>query len=150
MRITYRIFALLIALEVIVQAAAIAWGFFGLGKWIEAGNTLNKSVLDCRDCRPSFTEENGLMIHGINGSLIVPALGLLFLIVSFFTRNKTLMLWAAITFALVLIQAEVLPELASTYPIYGALHGVNALLVFSAAAIAWRKAKAPALVPPTA
>lgn len=52
---TYRILALLIALEVVVQATAIAWAFFGFGKWIEAGNTFNKTVLECRDCGWNFT-----------------------------------------------------------------------------------------------
>jgi hypothetical protein len=147
MRKTYRIVALLIAVEVVVQAAALAWAFFGLGKWIDDGNTFNKTMLECRDCPWNFTEERGFMIHGLNGFLIIPVLGLVLLIVSFFTRDKTLIRWAGITFALILIQSQLLPELGRHFPIFGALHGLNALLLFTAAIVSWRKAKAPAPVP---
>ena len=148
MRKIYRIVALLIAVEVVVQAAALAWALFGLGKWIDDGNTFNKTMLEeCRDCPWNFTEERGFMIHGLNGFLIIPVLGLVLLIVSFFTRDKMLIRWAGITFALILIQSQLLPELAREFPIFGALHGLNALLLFIAAIVTWRKAKAPAPVP---
>ena len=147
MRKTFRIFALLIAVEVLVQATAVAWAFFGLGKWIDAGNTFNKTMLECRDCPWNFTEERGFMIHGLNGGLIIPVLGLVLLIVSFFSRNKTFIQWGAIIFALVIIQSQVLPPLGRTYPIFGALHGLNALLLFTAAVIGWRKARTPAPSP---
>jgi hypothetical protein len=68
MRKTYRIVALLIAVEVVVQAAALAWALFGLGKWIDDGNTFNKAMLECRDCPWNFTEERGFMIHGRTGT----------------------------------------------------------------------------------
>src|SRR4029453_15967570 len=100
MRKTYRIVALLIAVEVVVQAAALAWAFFGLGKGIGAGNTFNKTMLECRDCPWNFTEERGFMIHGLNGFLIIPVLGLVLLIVSYFTKDKTLLRWSGITFGL--------------------------------------------------
>ena len=87
------------------------------------------------------------MIHGLNGGLIIPVLGLVLLIVSFFTRNKTFIQWGAIIFALVIIQSQVLPPLGRTYPVFGALHGVNALLLFTAAVIGWRKARTPAPSP---
>jgi hypothetical protein len=41
MRTTYRVLAYLVALEVAVQAAAIAFAVFGLGLWIEDGGTLD-------------------------------------------------------------------------------------------------------------
>lgn len=147
MKKTYRIVALLIAVEVVVQAAALAWAFFGLGKWIAAGNTFNKTMLECSDCPWNFTEERGFMIHGLNGFLIIPVLGLVLLVVSFFTRDKMLIRWAGITFALILIQSQLLPELGRQFPIMGALHGLNALLLFTAAIVTRSKAKAPAPVP---
>jgi hypothetical protein len=147
MRKTYRIFALLIALEVLVQAAAVAWALFGLGKWIDAGNTFNKTMLECQDCPWNFTEERGFMIHGLNGFLIIPVLGLVLLIVSFFTRNKNLIQWAGIIFALVIIQSQLLPALGREYPVFGALHGVNALLLFAAAVVGSRKARTRAPAP---
>ncbi len=143
MRKTYRVLAMLIAIEVVVQAAAVAWALFGLGAWINEGNTLNKTMLECRDCPFSFTEERGFIIHGLNGALLIPVLSLALLIVSFFTRDKTLIRWAALTFGLVIIQSQILPYAGREYPVFGALHGLNALLLFLAALVTWRKAKAP-------
>jgi hypothetical protein len=147
MRKAYRIVALLIAVEVVVQAAALAWAFFGLGKWIDDGNTFSKAMLECRDCPWNFTEERGFMIHGLNGFLIIPVLGLVLLVVSCFTKDKMLIRWAGITFALILIQSQLLPGLGREFPIFGALHGLNALVLFTAAIVTWRKAKVPAPAP---
>jgi hypothetical protein len=144
MRKTYRILALLVALEVVVQAAALAWAMFGLGAWIDEGNTFNKTMLECRDCPWNFTEERGFMIHGINGALVIPVLALALLIVSFFTRDKVLVRWAALTFGLVIVQSQVLPYAGRDYPVFGALHGLNALVLFATALATWRKAKVPA------
>ena len=149
MRKTYQILALLIAVEVVVQATALAWAVFGLGVWIDDGNTMNKTMLECRDCPWNFTEERGFMIHSVNGMIVIPALALVLLIVSFFTRDKILIRWAALTFGLVIVQSQVLPFAGRENPVFGALHGLNALLLFAAALVTWRKAKAPAPAPAT-
>jgi hypothetical protein len=138
MRKTYRILALLVAVEVVVQAAALAWAMFGLGAWIDEGNTFNKTMLECRSCPWNFTEERGFMIHGLNGAVVIPVL---------FTRDKVLVRWAGLTFGLVIVQSQVLPFIGREYPVFGALHGLNALLVFAAALATSRKAKAPAPAP---
>jgi hypothetical protein len=147
MRKTYRILALLVAVEVVVQAAALAWAMFGLGAWIDEGNTFNKTMLECRSCPWNFTEERGFMIHGLNGAVVIPVLSLALLIVSFFTRDKVLVRWAGLTFGLVIVQSQVLPFIGREYPVFGALHGLNALLVFAAALATSRKAKPPAPAP---
>jgi hypothetical protein len=147
LRKTYRVLALLIAVEVVVQATAIAWALFGLGSWIDDGNTFNKTMMECRDCPWNFTEERGFMIHGLNGALLIPLLSLALLIVSFFTRDRTLVGWASLTFALVIIQSQVLPYAGREYPVFGALHGLNALMVFAAAVVTWRKGRVPAPEP---
>lgn len=144
MRKTYRILALLIAVEVVVQAAALAWAMFGLGAWIDEGNTFNKTMLECRDCPWNFTEERGFMIHGLNGMILIPVLALALLVVSFFVRDQTLLRWAGLVFVLVMVQSQLLPFIGREYPVFGALHGLNALLLFAAALVTWRKAKAPA------
>ena len=46
MRATYRVLAYLLALEVVVQAAAIAWAVFGLSTWIEDGGVLDKAGME--------------------------------------------------------------------------------------------------------
>jgi hypothetical protein len=147
MRKTYRTLAFLVALEVIVQAAALAWAIFGLGKWINEGNTFDETMLECRDCPWNFTEERGFMIHSLNGLLVIPVIALLLLIVSFFTRDRSLVGWAGLTFALVIIQSQFLPFLGREYPVFGALHGLNALLLFATALVTWRKARARAPEP---
>ena len=144
MRKTYQVLALMVALEVIVQAAALAWAIFGLGKWIDDGNTFNKTMMECSDCPWNFTEERGFMIHALNGFLVIPVLSLALLIVSFFVRDRALVGWAGLTFALVIIQSQFLPFLGREYPVFGALHGLNALLLFASAIVTWRKARARA------
>jgi hypothetical protein len=141
MRKTYRILALLIAVEVVVQAAALAWAMFGLGAWIDEGNTFNKTMLECSDCPWNFTEERGFMIHGLNGMILIPLLSLVLLVVSFFVRDKTLLRWAGLVFVLVMVQSQVLPYAGREYPVFGALHGLNALVLFAAALATWRKGK---------
>ncbi|KQZ69999.1 MULTISPECIES: hypothetical protein [unclassified Nocardioides] len=136
MRNAYRVLAYLIALEVVIQASAIAWAFFGFGKWIEDGNVFNKATLDCDDCGWNFYAERGFMIHGLNGAMIIPAISLIFLVVSFFAKVPGGVKYAGILFVLVIIQSQVLPGLGHEYPIFGAVHGLNALLVFGLAVVA--------------
>ncbi|RJS47061.1 hypothetical protein [Nocardioides cavernaquae] len=142
MRKAYQVLAFLIALEVVVQATAIAWGFFGFGVWIDEGNTFSKAQLDCRDCPWNFTAERGFMIHGINGFMIVPLLSLIFLIVSFFAKVPRGVWWAFAVFVLVMLQSQVLPGLARDVdPAFGALHGLNALVLFAAAVMAGKRVR---------
>ncbi len=44
MKQVYRVLAFLIAAGVAIQAASIAYGMFGLIKWIEEGGTLDQST----------------------------------------------------------------------------------------------------------
>lgn len=142
MKTVYQVFAFLIALEVVIQATAIAWGLFGFGVWIDEGNTFSKAQLDCRDCPWNFTEERGFMIHGINGFMVVPLLSLIFLIVSFFAKIPKGVWWAFAVFVLVILQSQILPGLArDVNPAFGALHGLNALVLFAVAIMAGKRAK---------
>ena len=45
-------------------------------------------------------------MHGINGIFVIPALALLLLIVSFFTKVRGAIKWAAIVFVLVVVQGQ--------------------------------------------
>jgi hypothetical protein len=146
-RKTYRILAALVALEVLIQAAAVAWAIFGLGKWIDEGNTFNKTMLECRDCPWHFPEERGFMVHGLNGMIVIPVLALALLVVSFFVKDKVLLRWSGLVFALVMVQSQVLPFVGREYPVFGGLHGLNSLLLFSAAPVPRRKSAQPAAVP---
>src|SRR3954464_15703649 len=84
MRTVYRVSAWIVAVEVLVQAAAISYAIFGLGKWIQEGGVLDKSVMESRVS--AFPEEVGFMVHGLNGMMVVPVAAVLLLVVSFFAK----------------------------------------------------------------
>ena len=87
MRKTYQILANTIAALVVVQAAMIAWAFFGLTQWInEDGGVLNKQALECTDCE-RFTAEWGFAFHMFFiGLRAIPLITLVLLVVSFFAK----------------------------------------------------------------
>jgi hypothetical protein len=141
MRGVYRFFAGLIALEVLVQAAAIAYAVFGLGYWIDQGkgHSLDKAALDNNQSL-GFHGEGGFALHGMNGMMIIPIIALLFLIVSFFAKVPGGVKWAALTFLFVVIQV-MLGLFAHSVPALGILHGPNAIIVFGLAVTAFMKAR---------
>ena len=137
MRATYRVLAYLLALEVVVQAAAIAWAVFGLSTWIENGGVLDKAGMESDST--VFDGVLGFAIHGINGQMIVPAIALIFFVVSFFARFPGAVAWAGAAFATVIVQVA-LGIFAHSVPTLGLLHGVVALVLLVVALIAARKA----------
>jgi hypothetical protein len=145
MRAVYRFFAGLVAFEVLVQAASVAYGFFGVGKYIDDGHTVNKAMIE--DSNTSFTGLGGLALHGMNGMMIIPLIGLLFLIVSFFAKVPKGVMWAGITLLLIIVQVA-LGIFAHSVPALGILHGPNALLLFGVAVMAlMRSRETPAVAP---
>jgi len=143
MKSAYRVFAYLIALEVMVQAAAIAFAIFGFGKWIEDGHTATKAVME--DSNTKFTGVLGFAVHGINGMMIIPVLAILFLVVSFFAKVPGGVKWAGFTFLAVAVQVA-LGLTAHSVPQLGALHGINALILFGVAITAGRRVGSHATV----
>jgi hypothetical protein len=149
MKRTYQVLAFLIAFEVVVQASAIAWAFFGFGNWIDDGNVFNKEVLDCEDCGWNFTAERGFMIHGLNGFMIIPLISLIFLIVSFFAKVPGGVKWAFAVFVIVIIQSQLLPGLArDVSSAFGALHGLNAMVLFAVAVMAGKRVNTATVATP--
>lgn len=137
MKTTYRVLAYLVAFGVVVQAAAIAFAYFGLGKWIEDGGVLDKATMESEGT--GFTGVVGFMIHGIVGGMVIPAIALLLLIVSFFAKVPGGVLWAGIVVVLTALQVA-LGYLSSAVVGLGLLHGVNALALFAVAAMAAHRA----------
>ncbi|MEO7071354.1 MAG: hypothetical protein ABI131_12785 [Nostocoides sp.] len=135
MRAAYKYLAYAIDVLILVQAAAIAWAVFGLSKWIEDGNTLTKAKLDGNTF--SFTEERGFMIHGINGQMLIPLVGLVLLIISFLAKVPGGPKWAGMLFGGIVLQV-VLGMTAHAVPALGFIHGFWALLLFW---LAYRTAK---------
>lgn len=138
MRSAYRAICYVIAFDVMLQASFMAWAIFGFGKWIDDGGVMNKAVLEDRDTW-HFTEERGFMFHGINGQMVIPLLVLILLVISFFAKVPRGVQWAAGLVALVVIQVFVLAAMGHDTPFFGALHGFNALLIFSVAVMAGKR-----------
>ena len=141
MRTAYHVLAYLIALEVVIQAAVISFAVFGLSKWITGGGVLDKATLESHSAE--FIGVIGFAIHGFNGQNVVPILGILLLLVSFFAKVPRGIMWAGLVLLLVLAQVF-LGIFGHGIPELGVLHGLNALVLFSVAVIAARRARVPA------
>ena len=141
MRKTYRFLAFGIAVLVIVQAGALAWAFFGLSNWIDEGGVVNKAFLE-KEGGGDFTAELGFAIHMFFvGLLLIPLTSLILLIVSFFAQVPGGVKFAGTIFGLVLLQVIVLPMLSREVGSgFGALHGVNALVLLGVAIMAGQRA----------
>ena len=135
MRSAYKYLAYAIDALILLQAAAMAWAVFGLSKWIEDGNSLTKAKMEGDTF--SFTEERGFMIHGMNGMMLIPLIGLILLIVSFFAKVPEGPKFAGMLFGGIVIQVA-LGLFAHGLPALGFIHGFWALLLFW---LAYRTAK---------
>src|SRR5262245_30288710 len=93
MRSTYRVLAGLVALGVVLQAAFIAGGTFGIFHDADKGVAFDKNSLNV-----------GQLAHSITGSTLIPLAALVLLIVSFFAKVPGGVKWAAIVFGLVVVQ----------------------------------------------
>ena len=138
MRKLYRVLAYLLVAEVVVQAGAMALGIAGLGKWVDHGGVFDSSVMES-DAR-AFPEVVGIMVHGLNGSIVIPALALILVVVSFFAHVPGGVKWAAAVFGLVFVQVN-LGFAGHDLPFAGGLHGMNALAVFATALHTARRAR---------
>jgi hypothetical protein len=136
---TYRVLAWILALEVVVQAAAIAWAVFGLTAWIEGGGVLDAAAIQSD---VQFDGVVGFMIHGMNGQMIVPAVALILLVVSFFAKLPRGVAFAATLFGLVVVQV-LLGMFAHGIPALGMLHGVVALAILVVAVFSARLVATP-------
>ena len=141
MKQVYRVLAFLVALEVMVQAAVMVWGIAGLGIWVDDGGVLDKQTFeDAFDNGDApFNEFAGLMIHGMNGMMIIPAIALLLVIVSFFAKVPKGVAYAFGVLGLVVLQVF-LGLFGHEISALGALHGVNALILFGVAVMAGMQA----------
>ena len=146
MRSAYRVLAFLVAGLVVVQAAAIAYAVFGLTTWVQDGGTLDKAAMDSEDT--TFDGVVGFMIHGMNGMMLIPLIALLLLIVSFFAKVPGGVKWAGFVLLAVVVQVA-LGIFAHELPGLGALHGLNALILFGLAVMAGMKSRGDTAVDPS-
>ncbi|MGI8457586.1 MAG: hypothetical protein ACR2LI_05695 [Propionibacteriaceae bacterium] len=137
MKTVYRVVAFVIAAGVMAQAAAVAFGFFGLGVWVDGGGTLDKAAFESDSI--SFLGVAGLAFHGIVGTMVMPVLALIFLVVGIMAQVVT-KLPGALAWSLSVVVATavqvVLGLAAHSYPLLGVLHGLVAFVLFGLAAMA--------------
>jgi hypothetical protein len=131
MKQAYRVLAFLVAAGVMLQAASVAYGMFGLLKWVDEGGTLDKST----DVTPDLGGFIGFAVHATGGIFVVPLIALLLLISSFFAKVPGGVKWALIVFGLTVLQVA-LGLFSHEVAGLGWLHGLNALLVFGTAVMA--------------
>jgi uncharacterized membrane protein YphA (DoxX/SURF4 family) len=135
MRTAYKLLAYAVAAEVAIQAMAVVWAMAGLGKWIEQGGVADASLMESEAI--PFPEVAGFIIHGINGTFVVPIIALALMVLSFFTRQRRAIVVAVAVFVLTVLQGQ-LGFLGHEIPGIGALHGLNALILFATALYAAR------------
>jgi len=70
MRTVYKVLAYLVAVEVAVQAMVMVFAVAGLGKWVDGGGVFDKAVFESE--QSPFPEVVGFIVHGINGSMVIP------------------------------------------------------------------------------
>jgi hypothetical protein len=118
MRTTYQWLARLIALGVVFQAAFVAFGTF--------------DVFNAADDGRAFTADTaynaGQTLHSVVGMMIIPALALVLLIVSFFAGIPGGIQIAVLVLGLVVAQV-VLGLVSFPVPWLGLLHGINAFVL---------------------
>jgi hypothetical protein len=137
MKSAYKVLAYAIAALVVVQSAAVVFASAGLFLWVEDGGVLDAATIESE---PEFTGAIGFMIHGMNGMMIIPIIGLALLIVSFFAKTPGGVRNAAIVLGLIVLQVA-LGIFGHENAWIGMLHGVNALVLFAAALHTGRSAK---------
>lgn len=144
MRKVYRVLAAVLMLEVVVQSSAAVFGVAGLGNWVaNDGGTLDEAAFDkIFEGDITFTGAAGMMIHGMNGMMIIPIIALVLLIVSFFAKVPRGSLLALAVVLLVALQI-VLGIMGHENAYFGMLHGINAFILFGAAMAAFRASAAP-------
>lgn len=140
MRSAFRVTAQLIALGVVLQAAFVALGWFIILNDVDGGQVVDKAYLEDGD-----GWNIGHMLHGVLGLMIMPVLGLLLLIFSFFAKIPGGMKWAGLTLLAIVVQVA-LALIGFGLPALGALHGINAFIVLGLASMAIRSARADLVV----
>jgi len=125
MKSAYKYLALAIALDVLLQAASIAYAVSGLASYVDDGHQVAEGTL----ADAHFTGVGGYALHATNGMVVIPLLAIALLVVALLSRIPGAARQAGIMLVMVVVQVG-LGGAAGAVPILGALHGVLALAVF--------------------
>jgi len=125
MKSAYKYLALAIALDVLLQAASIAYAVSGLASYVDDGHQVAEGTL----ADAHFTGVGGYALHATNGMVVIPLLAIALLVVALLSRIPGAARQAGILLVMVVVQVG-LGGAAGAVPILGALHGALALAVF--------------------
>jgi heme A synthase len=133
----YRILAGLIAVLVLVQAAAVAYGAFAIDHRVDhakdhSGNTIT-------DASKALDGGAGYAVHSVIGQMVIPLIALLLIAVSFRAAVPDAKKWATFVLFDVIVQVA-LGMGAHSAAWLGWLHGPNALVLFALSSYAARQA----------
>ena len=128
MKKVYQVLAYVVAALVVVQAAAVAYGFFALDKYIASGHAVDQHL-------EYFPGHAGLETHGTAGVMVIPLVGLALVVVSFLAKIAGGVRWALIVFGTIVVQV-LLGFAAHPVPALGMLHGIVAMALFGLAVTA--------------
>lgn len=145
MKNVYRVLAFLVAIEVMIQASFIVYGDAGMGLYVTDGGVIDNATFEAAfegGERP-FPEFIAFLLHGMNGMMVIPFLALLLLISSFFAKVRSGWKWALAVLLLVVLQVT-LGLFGHEVSALGALHGINAFVLFSTAVMTGIRAGRPA------
>ena len=131
----YRGLAYLLAALVVVQAATHAWMSAGVNKYIQDGGVIDKAFMEAQGGPPPFPEIAGAIIHGLNGTFLIPAVALALTLVGLGAKFPRAGAYGAVAILLVAVQIG-LGMTAMNTPLLGLLHGLNALVIFTVALVA--------------
>jgi hypothetical protein len=140
MRKTYFVLASAIAIGVVVQAAAIAFGFGGMMHFVVEGGVVDKAMVESQES--TFTGVLGFVVHGIVGGLVIPVLAFALVGISFAVNLPGGRRLAGLVLALVVVQTMAGYSIEDL-PYLGVLHGANALAILVTALAAARVARRP-------
>jgi hypothetical protein len=135
MRQAYRVLAGLIAVLVVLQAATIAYGSFAVDNVIDKAKDHGNVVTDASS---KLDGGAGYGLHGLLGTMIIPVIALILLVVSFLAHVPQGVKWASFVLADVIVQV-VLGFAAHAVAAFGWLHGPNALVLFALAGYTARR-----------
>lgn len=124
----YKGLANLISLGVVIQATVIALAWFLIIGDLDEGTTLTED----------WDYNIGHIVHAIVGLFVMPVLGLVMFIISFFTKFPGAVKWAGLIFLALVVQV-VLAIVAFGAGAIGALHGLNAMVILALSLVAARR-----------
>lgn len=131
MRKAFQVVASLIMLMVLWQAASIAGGWFSTLNEVDGGSAFS-SIADDMNL--------GHRLHTLGGMLITPLLGLVLFGLSFGAKFPDAVKFGGLVLGSIVLQV-ILAFAAFSLPVLGALHGINAFVIFGLALICVRKAQ---------